>query len=99
MRTQKESSATIAKMPQTWYLLPDGRYKCVTATEDLMTDMRSVIEDIQETFLAVRAISKESRETRETSRQLIQQSQRARRLRKTALRLVTTASDFEVRNL
>jgi len=82
-------------MSDAWYLLPDGGYKRISSTEDLVSDMQSTVEDIQETFAAFRAISSDFREIREISRQLVEQSQRERRLRKSTLRLIRPVSDRE----
>src|SRR5262245_48676589 len=98
-RREGRFSARIPPMSEAWYVLPDGGYKRISATEDLVSDMQSTVEDIEDTFAAFRAISSDFREIRETSRQLVEQSRRERRLRNSALRLVRRVSDPKPPNL
>jgi hypothetical protein len=75
-------------VPATWYLLPDGSYKRLSSSEDLMSDVRFTAEDVTETISLLRDMCRESREASRESRETVAQSRRARRLRETTLRLV-----------
>ena len=76
------------EVPATWYLLPDGSYKRLSSTEDLLSDVRSTVEDATETISMLRDLCRESHESSRVSHERVAQSQRQRRLRETTLRLV-----------
>ena len=75
-------------MSQAWHLQPDGTYKQLSDTEDIMTDLISTFEDVNETFRKFREVASESLAIREQSRLLMERTQRERRLRRSGLRLV-----------
>ena len=75
-------------MTQAWHLQPDGTYKRLSDTEDIMTDLISTFEDVNEMYRRFREVALESLAIRQQSRLLIEQTRRERRLRKTSLRLV-----------
>ena len=75
-------------MTQAWQIQPDGSYRRLSETEDLITDLLSTFEDLHETFPAYRNVCAQGRVVRERSRLLMEESKRERRLRTTSLRLV-----------
>ena len=76
------------RMTRAWQLQPDGSYKRLSSTEDLITDLTSTLEDVNESFQAFRQVALISMEIRAQSRLLVQRTQRERRLRNSTLRLV-----------
>jgi len=75
-------------MTPAWYVLPDGGYKRLSETEDLISDLRSTFEDVRDTLRALGDVSSNCRAAQEESRLLVEMSKRQRRLRKSRLRLV-----------
>jgi len=75
-------------MARAWHLQPDGTYKRLSDSEDLMTDLVFTFEDVNETSRRFREVVTELLLIREQTRLLLQQMQRERRMRKTGLRLV-----------
>ena len=71
------------------YLLPDGSYKRLSSGEDVLSDARSMVEDVAETMSVLRDICRESREASLESRRQVAASRRERRLRGTTLRIVS----------
>jgi hypothetical protein len=75
-------------MDKTWELRPDGTYRRLTVTEDLMSESQSAMEDIVHTSTVLREVIASVRHVQHESRQLVKQSRRERRLRRSPLRLV-----------
>jgi hypothetical protein len=75
-------------MFKSWDVRPDGSYRPLTETEDLLSEAHSTLEDLVETAAAFREIRSSVREVHQESCSLVEQSQRERRLRTTKLRLV-----------
>jgi hypothetical protein len=75
-------------MFKSWDLRPDGTYKPLSETEDLLSEARSTLEDLVATAAVFREIRSSVRQVHQESCSLVEQSQRERRLRTTRLRLV-----------
>src|SRR5262249_48336588 len=77
-----------AHIAQTWEVRPDGTYRALTDSEDLISDAQSTLEDVAHTSAVLREVMSSIREAQHQSRLLIKQSRRERRLRTSPLRLV-----------
>jgi hypothetical protein len=75
-------------MDKTWEVRPDGTYRRLTATEDLLSESRSTIEDLADASAVLREAIASIRHVHHESSQLVKQSRRERRLRASSLRLV-----------
>ena len=77
------------RVPPTWYLLPDGSYKRLSSGEDVLSDVRSTVEDVKETMTVLRDLCRDARLASLDSRRQVAASRRERRLRSTTLRIVS----------
>jgi len=75
-------------MEQAWYLQPDGTYRRMSVTEDLISDAAYIYADARESINLIREVRERTLEISQRSRELVERSQRERRLRNTKLRLV-----------
>jgi hypothetical protein len=81
-------------MGRSWELGPDGSYRALTATEDLLTDVRSAREDVEDSRALLREAVASVRDAQRESKSLVEESQRQRRLlRAKHLKLVRTPPD------
>jgi uncharacterized protein YerC len=76
-------------VPPAWYLMPDGSYKRLSSGEDVLSDVRSTVEDVAETMSVLRDLCRDAREASLESRRQVAASRRERRLRSTTLRIVS----------
>ena len=77
------------RVPPTWYLLADGSYKRLSSGEDVLSDVRSTVEDVTETMTVLRDLCRDARQASLDSRRQVAESRRERRLRTTTLRIVS----------
>lgn len=75
-------------MAKTWEVNPDGTYRPLTVTEDLVSESQSTVEDIVHASALLSEVITSLRSVQHESRQLVKRSRRERRLRQSPLRLV-----------
>ena len=77
-------------MLKAWYLQPDGTYRRMSVSEDLISDAAYIYADARESLNLYQELSAQVRETCQRSRELVERSRRERRLRNSRLRIVRT---------
>jgi hypothetical protein len=75
-------------MAKTWEVNPDGTYRPLTVTQDLLSESQITVEDTVHASALLREVITSLRSVQQESVQLVKQSRRERHRRNSPLRLV-----------